>query len=101
MTFLSGTPVECTIHPALWPGPRNYTPTDNEASDNDLDWSLYHSDNPEQMVSNFHVVGMGLIICSHFWSIMNIIKIIKCLWHESFESKWLQNDFLYGFNYFL
>ena len=55
MTFLSGTPVECTIHPALWPGPRNYTPTVNEASDNDLDWSLYHSDNPEQMVSNFHI----------------------------------------------
>ena len=62
MTFLSGTPVECTIHPALWPGPRNYTPTVNEASDNDLDWSLYHSDNPEQMVSNFHIGAVFLVL---------------------------------------
>ena len=65
MTFLSGTPVECTIHPALWPGPRNYTPTVNEASDNDLDWSLYHSDNPEQMVSNFHVPTLDMLGVSH------------------------------------
>ena len=80
MTFLSGTPVECTIHPALWPGPRNYTPTVNEASDNDLDWSLYHSDNPEQMVSNFHIQpnttwSSALII----QLTKNIFEIIECL----------------------
>ena len=59
MTFLSSTPVECTIHPTLW-GRQNYTYEDNEPHDSDLNWKQYTAEHSEEMVNNVYLLHVPI-----------------------------------------
>ena len=60
MTFLSSTPVECTIHPTLWDR-QNYTYEDNEPHDSDLNWKQYAAEqHSEEMVNNVYLLHVPI-----------------------------------------